>query len=329
MESMDGRARPEEVSAEVVQAAPYNFARSGQISNDQMRAIAMVNDGIARNLTHTLGAWLRSQVQVALAATEQMTYAEYLESLPEPSYICLLRLEPLGGVGLLELELPLALSMIDVLMGGKGSTEQARDVTDIEEAILGSVLSVVMRELNGAWETVGLRFASEKRESAAHISRLMQASERMLLISFDVQLQETTARLKLCLPTVVLNTIHRRLMAVREQPRRNFEASGARVTELLGKAQLRAVLQLPPTKIASSELRNLKPGYVLRFDLPRFTAAEFVLGGLKLSNAVPVGRGEHRGAFLQTATAMTKQEAESEIEVVQELPASVQEGGAA
>lgn len=280
-------------------SAPYNFARSGQISNDQMRAIAMVNDGIARNLTHTLGAWLRSQIQVSLAATEQMTYGDYLASLPEPAYVCLLRLEPLGGVGLLELDLSLALTIIDVLLGGKGKADQQRDVTDIEEAVLASVLAIVMRELNGAWDAVGLKFTLDKREGPAHIARLMAASERMLLVSLDVQMQDAQGRVKLCLPTVVLNTIHRRLIAVKEKPRRNFEASGARVAELVGQARFKTALRLPPTKISSREIQALEPGYVVEFALPRYTQAEFLVGGVRLGAAVPVGRGDHRAALME------------------------------
>jgi flagellar motor switch protein FliM len=280
-------------------SAPYNFARSGQISNEQMRAIAMVNDGIARNLTHTLGAWLRSQMQVSLASTEQMTYTEYLASLPDPSYVCLLRLEPLGGVGLLELDLSLALTIIDVLLGGKGTADQQRDVTDIEEAILASVLAIVMRELNAAWDAVGLKFTLDKREGQAHITRLMPASERMLLVSLDVQMQETQGRLKLCLPTVVLNTIHRRLIAVKEKPRRDFEGGSARVTELMGRGKVRATLRLPPTRISSREIQALEPGYVVQFALPKYTPAELLVGRVRLGAAVPVGQGDHRAALIE------------------------------
>ena len=39
---------------------PYNFDSAGQISNDQLRAISMLNDLFARNLTHNLSAWLRT-----------------------------------------------------------------------------------------------------------------------------------------------------------------------------------------------------------------------------------------------------------------------------
>src|SRR6195952_4091057 len=98
----------------------YNFSRAGQISNDQMRAISSVNDLFARNLMHTMSAWLRTPFKMKLVAGEQLPFSEFLERLSSPSYICSIRLEPLGAVGLLELELALAAPIVDVLLGGVG-----------------------------------------------------------------------------------------------------------------------------------------------------------------------------------------------------------------
>ena len=59
----------------------YNFSRAGQISNDQMRAISSVNDLFARNLMHSLGAWLRTPFEMKLVAGEQLPFGEFLERL--------------------------------------------------------------------------------------------------------------------------------------------------------------------------------------------------------------------------------------------------------
>ena len=59
----------------------YDFSRAGQISNDQMRAISSVNDLFARNLMHTLGAWLRTPFKMKLVAGEQLPFSEFLERL--------------------------------------------------------------------------------------------------------------------------------------------------------------------------------------------------------------------------------------------------------
>src|ERR1700734_804284 len=148
-----------------------DFSRAGQIRNDQMRAISSVNDLFARNLMHTLGAWLRTPFKMKLVAGEQLPFSEFLERLSSPNYICSIRLEPLGAVGLLELELALASPIVDVLLGGVGRALPARELTDIEDAILPSVVQLAVKELNLAWQSVGLEFVYEKRESEPTVTR--------------------------------------------------------------------------------------------------------------------------------------------------------------
>jgi len=82
IDSMFAGVREEEACKQAAHAAVdqasvrerYNFSRAGQISNEQLQAISAVNDLFARNLTHNLGAWLRTRFDVALASAEQMMY---------------------------------------------------------------------------------------------------------------------------------------------------------------------------------------------------------------------------------------------------------------
>ena len=286
--------------------APYGFGRTGQISNDQMRAITLVNDQLARNLTHTLGAWLRSQMHVMLAANEQMTFGEMISCVPEPSYVIVLRLEPLGGVGLMELNLGLALMMVDMLLGGRGSVMPARELTEIEDSLLLSVVEIVVRELNSAWDAAGLQFTLEKRESRDRLLRLMTTEERTLCISFDVEMDGEHGMLNLCLPAVVLNAMHRRLLSVRDRPRQRFETAAARVSELMAEASFKAVLRLPPVQLLTREIHALEVGTVLELPIPHSTQAELLVGGVKICSAVPVGSGDHRAALLQVVNEMAE-----------------------
>src|SRR5580698_1412316 len=153
-----------------VEVETYNFSRAGQISNDQMRAIGTVNDMFARNLMHTVGAWLRTEFQVSLVSGEQMAYNEFVERIPEKTYVSSVRLEPLGAPGLLEVELALASPIVDLLLGGTGNAEPERPLTDIEDLIMVSVVEMIVKELNVAWHPVGLHYTFEKRESSAHVA---------------------------------------------------------------------------------------------------------------------------------------------------------------
>jgi flagellar motor switch protein FliM len=279
----------------------YNFSRAGQISNEQMRAISSVNDLFARNLMHTLGAWLRTPLRVKLVAGEQLPFKEFLERLSSHTYVCSLRLEPLGAVGLLELEFALSSPVIDVLLGGAGKPWPARELTDIEESILTAVVEVAVQELNLAWQSVGLEFVFEKRETDAAVARMMTPGERTLCVSFEARLPEAQGVINLCLPAVVLNAILRRLISEGDRPRRRSKEAQLRMKELLGQSRIGALMQFPQMRLRAGEIASLTPGTVLRLPLPDTRSAELRVGGLHFAEANPVRIGEHRGAQLYHA----------------------------
>ena len=263
----------------------YNFSRAGQISNDQLRAIGTVNDLFARNLMHTVGAWLRTEFQVTLVSGEQMAYAEFVDRMPEQTYVSSVRLEPLGAPGLVEVELALASPIVDLLLGGTGRAEPERPLTDIEDLIMVSVVQMIVKELNVAWQPVGLHFTFDKRESSAQVARMMPAGEKTLCVCFEIKMPEASGVVNLCLPSVVLNTILRKLITEHSRPRRRSAEMQTRVRELVGETALGAVLQFPPVRIRAQELASLAPGSVLRLPVPRHAAAELRVGGLALGRA--------------------------------------------
>jgi len=277
----------------------YNFSRAGQISNDQMRAIGTVNDLFARNLMHTVGAWLRTEFQVALVSGEQMAYNEFVDRIPEKTYVSSVRLEPLGAPGLLEVELALASPIVDLLLGGTGKAEPERPLTDIEDLIMVSVVQMIVKELNVAWIPVGLHYTFDKRESSAQVARMMPAGEKTLCVCFEVKMPEAQGVINLCLPSVVLNTILRKLITETSRPRRRSPEMKVRVRELLGETTVGAVLQFPPVRLRARELSGLEIGSVVRLPVPRHAAAELRVGGLALGRARAVRMGEHRGARME------------------------------
>jgi len=282
---------------------PYNFSRAGQISNEQMQAISAVNDLFSRNLTHNLGAWLRTSFEVTLASAEQMMYSEFTERIPEPAYVCSARLEPLDVMGAVQLDLSIAPPIVDLLLGGVGRAGVLREPTDIEDAILFSVMEIILRELNLAWQPVGLKFALDKRELEAQVMRLMPSAERTLCVSFEIRMPEAQGSLNLCLPAVVLNTILRRLIAERDRPRRRSQEARNRLSKIMAEAQFGAVLQFPPMRLNAGTLAALAPGKVLRLPLARQAGAELRVGGLSIFHAQPVQSGDHRGAQVNGHTA--------------------------
>jgi len=280
---------------------PYSFARSGQISNEQMRAISLLNDIFARNLTHNLGAWLRSTFEVNLVSAEQMPFNEYMARIPELSYVCSVRLEPLRAVSILHMDLAPAPAMIDLLLGGVGAPGELRELTDIEESILSSVAEAICRELSTAWQQVGLSFHFEQRQIQTQIARLMPVSEKTLCLSFEIRMPGASGLLNLAFPAVVSNTILHRLVGDWTRQRRHAPETRQRIFERTCKARIGAALQLPPAPIPAREIQALKAGSILHLRTSSQHHAELRVAGVPLFTASAVSCGDHRGAQLTAA----------------------------
>jgi flagellar motor switch protein FliM len=285
-----------EVRARVV---PYNFSSAGQISTDQLRAISMLNDLFARNLTHNLAAWLRTRFQVNLVSAEQIQFNEFLLRIPEISYVASVRLEPLGALSVLQLDLALAPPIIDLLLGGEGRDGPLRELTDIEESILGSVVEIICRELTAAWQPVGLSFNFERRQMQTQVARIMSVAEKTLCLSFEIRMPHSSGLLNLAFPAVVANTILRRLTTDWGRRRRHAGETRARMEVAARKIRFGGALQLPTVKIAASEIENLEVGTILRLNLPANTLPEWQVGGQSIAQAQAIRQGPHRAARLE------------------------------
>ena len=293
-------AEPEAEQAETrARVLPYNFSSAGQISNEQLRAISMLNDLFARNLTHNLAAWLRTRFQVNLVSAEQIQFNDFLLRIPEISYVASVRLEPLGALSVLQLDLALAPPIIDLLLGGEGKEGPLRELTDIEESILASVVEIVCRELTSAWQPVGLSFNFERRQMQTQVARVMSVTEKTLCLSFEIRMPEAAGLLNLAFPAVVANTILRRLTSDWGRRRRHADETRARMELAARRIRFGACLQLPKVRIATGDLEDLEPGTILRLDVPANIQPEWRVGGQLISHAQAIRQGLHRAARIE------------------------------
>lgn len=281
-------------------AMAYNFGRAGQISNEQLRAISMLNDLFARNLTHNLAAWLRCRFQVNLVSAEQILFSEFLMRIPEISYVTSVRLEPLGALSVMQLDLALAPPIIDLLLGGDGREGPLRELTDIEEAILGSVVEIICRELTSAWQSVGLSFNFERRQMQTQVARIMSVNEKTLCLTFEIRMPQGSGLLNLAFPAVVANTILRRLTSDWGRRHRHASETRARIQASAQRIRLGGSLQLPSVSIPAREIESLRAGQILNLGISTAVSAEWRVGGQCLGTAEVVEHGGHRAARLQS-----------------------------
>jgi flagellar motor switch protein FliM len=290
---------------------PWDGRLAGQVGQEHMQAINRLHQAFARNLTHALGAYLRIQFEAALVSGEYLSYGEFLQSVPEVTYLASCKLMPVGVSVLLQLDLAVAYPLIDVLLGGEGKGEApARGVTEIEEQILETVMHIICRELQSTWQALSLDLQFETRQHPGQVGQLMPTVEKTLLLSFEITLLDSRGALNLVVPAVISNTLLRKISErPLSKPRLRFE-SERRLRARLLNCPFEAELAIPSLRVPMRALAELSPGSLLGLGLSTEHPATLFVAGQKMFSATVARRGPARAA--QVIAGITKLETEKD-----------------
>jgi|SRR5579871_3650041 len=281
-----------------VRVEAWDLQRSSQIGHEQLEAITSLHEGFARNLTHALGAYLRVVFSTALVSAEHLTYREFLDSLPDTTYMAGCRLNPVGATAMLQLDLKIAFSMIDLLLGGEGqSTELSREITDIEQEILESVARILCRELGTTWQALSLEVVFDERMHAASARRLMPPEEKVLLLSFEITMAEVRGGLNIAVPATISHALLRKLGASWSQTGTSARNQAReRLMTLLLDCPLQAELVARDLRLPVSTVAEISTGQVLAFYRDAAEPASLMVAGLEMFRAAPARCGDARAA---------------------------------
>ena len=180
----------------------YDFKRPNRVSKEQLRAFRSIHDKMVRTLSAQISSVMRSIVEIQLHSVDQMTYGEFLMSLPSPTSFNVFSMKPLEGSGVLEINPSIAFPMVDRLLGGKGEAyDSNRDFTDIELNLLDTILRVIMQNLKDAWGPVSEMYpVVEARESSPNVIQIVAQNEIIVMVVMEIIVGHTSGMMNICYP---------------------------------------------------------------------------------------------------------------------------------
>ena len=248
---------------------PYDFKRPERVGKEQIRALQTLHEGFGRNFAAGLSAMLRSMIEVKLAGVDQLTFSEFIFSLENPTCFNLLTAEPLEGNLILEINPSILYPIIDRLLGGsrQGGPLARRPLTEIELRLVSRINDLFLRELREAWKNVlEMDPKVERVESNPQLVQIVPPNEVVVLISFDVSLNETRGMVNLCIPFNAIERISSKLSAnswVAYGRRQATADSIERISQNLQSARVELKVRLAQTRITTGELVGLRVGDVI------------------------------------------------------------------
>lgn len=275
MQSGDVDTSTSETPASAVQA--YSLIANDTTSRGQLAALEMINDRFSRQFRGSLLTLLRQAVKVTVLPFEVTTFSAYLQTLPSPCNVNIVRFTPLRGYGLVTLEPSIVYGSVDSFFGGRGGgaleLSPLRGFTPTEERIIQLLLDSVFDNLREAWAPVyAINPEFVSREINPAFAQVGEDKETVAVCRFDLELgPDVGGQLTVMYPFSALKPI-RLLLRGRVQTGERDEKLAARWSDQLRDAvsdtELELVAQLATLRVSALDLAAIQPGDTLWFKPP-------------------------------------------------------------
>ncbi|MBN2441211.1 MAG: flagellar motor switch protein FliM [Spirochaetales bacterium] len=263
----------------------YDFKRPDKFSKEQMRTLSFIHEAFARSTSTSLSAAVSSLVNLHVASVDQLTYEEFLRSIPNPTTLCIINMDPLNGSILLEIDPSVTFTIIDKLFGGQGeNAKQARELTDIEKAVIEGKIVRILGNIREAWSSViDVRPRLVHIETNPQFAQMIPANEMVALITLETRIGDMEGMMNFCIPYITIESIHTKLTT---QYMHSSIRSGASTENLLimkknlDKVKVTLSAEIGNLDIKVRDVLNLQAGDVIR--LPEVKSSDPLL--LKIGN---------------------------------------------
>ncbi|GHU48541.1 flagellar motor switch protein FliM [Spirochaetia bacterium] len=247
----------------------YDFKRPDKFSKEQIRTVQIMHETFARLTTTSLSANLRSVIHVHVASVDQLTYEEFIRSIPTPTTLAIINMDPLKGNAILEIDPAVTFSIIDRLFGGKGEgTKVQHELTDIETSVMEGIIIRILGNMREAWTTViDLRPRLGQIDTNPQFAQIVAPTEMVVLVTLETKVGEVEGMMNFCIPYLTIEPIISKLSAQfwYSSVRRGATAENLNILkEKLATVDVNVVAEIGKINIPVRDVLALRPGDVIR-----------------------------------------------------------------
>lgn len=267
-----GEIDTEEIKREAqeVKTKVYDFRRPNKFSKDQMRTIYMIHENFARLISNFLSAYLRTNIEIKIVSVDQITFEDFIVSIPSPTVMTMFNMKPLPGSAVMETNPAFTFPIIDLLFGGPGEMpKKTREITDIEANVLKNIYGKLLENLTYVWSEVSeITTSIQGIETNPQMNRVISPNEIVAVVTFMTTVGSYEGMMNLCLPYLTLEPITLKLSS------RYWFASSEKGLENQKQVVMESLAQTPieltaiggETELSIREFLALRLGDVLTLD---------------------------------------------------------------
>lgn len=252
-------------SEEKVAVEPYRFGQRSEVSAPVLEGLKLRHDEFVPRLESRLSLFLRAEVTAEVEEFTVVQYQQFLAAMELKPHLNLFQATGLSGAGFIGFEPKVALSAINLLLGGSGETApKERALTRIESDLSADLA----QECLGAWAELWTEYAKFEpkiygQESDLKNLSLFDAHTAVCVLKMKLKVREQSGSVLLVYPLHMVQTavLQMEQSAVAEAPAAS--ARGGKWSSNYNQVTVRAQVQVPIGRLTIRDFAELEPGAIL------------------------------------------------------------------
>ena len=198
-----------------ISSKKYDFTNPIVLSDSDLSKLKTKSEQFAYYLAGHLSMFLRTEFNLELDDLTADLYSNFTQSIKTPSCVSMFKMQELNGVCLLDVNSHLSATVVDRILGGRGSTNpEERGLTDIEKALVEDFNQIILQEWCKQWEsTMSLTPSIIGSESSGKFLQTSPADAMMLIMSMEASFGAVSGPMRIAVPYYTMEPVLSRLLA--------------------------------------------------------------------------------------------------------------------
>ena len=296
-------ARPE-VGPRQARVQEIDFRRPTKFPRDLVRRLEHAHESFCRTASSALSAELRASFELAVAGSEQLPYGAAMAQADQDSLLAVLTVKPLDTEVAMLIEMPLALRLVDRLLGGGGKPRDviSDSLTDLEVVIVKRAIQSIVDPLSATWlDLADVHFEINSMQTSPMTFQLVPPSEPVLMLHLETRLDGLVSPLVMCLPYRSVEPIVNKLEHRHFQGQSKDPAAAGKVKAAISGVDVELRVEAGAADIKVSEVLELEVGDVIRLRRPADKGVIVYAGDVPTYVATPGRNGNVRAVQVRGA----------------------------
>ncbi|WP_417336107.1 flagellar motor switch protein FliM [Halobacteriovorax marinus] len=246
----------------------YDLTNQDRVIRGRMPILEIIYERFIRSFRVSLSNSLRKISTISMISTDLLKFGEFVNTLPIPSCMCIMRFNELRGPALLVFESKLAYAIIDSYFGGTDrpfTKIEGKEFTMIELSFMKKVMDMAINDLEEAWAPVHRIDAQYLRtEINPQFVGVVPPSDVIIATTLEVEFESASGTIMIVVPYSTIEPIKQKLSSSFQTDNDMADSIWTQaMNEHIKQAHATMVVKLGETNITVGDLVTLEKGDII------------------------------------------------------------------